>query len=187
MAGIPLHLSRSKYATTAVLNPASRARSILDRDITLAFIRAYPTPAQAGRISTARMAAFTDRTATAAAECPRPSWTACSRDLYGFRTSLTVRHRDMVDRQPVPATVSRCRTKSPSESDSDIAARVTVEIRLRAVTEVNDGAPVGEVAERYGVSRQTVTCVAQTLRGRRSGRVGRSVPPPTCQPRPDRP
>ncbi|WP_445160099.1 helix-turn-helix domain-containing protein [Mycobacterium sp. Dal123C01] len=42
------------------------------------------------------------------------------------------------------------------ESDSDIAARVTVEIRLRAVTEVNDGAPVGEVAERYGVSRQTV-------------------------------
>jgi hypothetical protein len=35
------------------------------------------------------------------------------------------------------------------ESDSDVAARVTVEIRLRAVTEVNDGAPVGEVAERY--------------------------------------
>lgn len=47
--------------------------------------------------------------------------------------------------------------QEPSESDSDIAARVTVEIRLRAVTEVNDGAPVGEVAERYGVSRQTVT------------------------------
>lgn len=44
-----------------------------------------------------------------------------------------------------------------SESDSDIAARVTIEIRLRAVTEVNEGAPVGEVAERYGVSRQTVT------------------------------
>lgn len=46
--------------------------------------------------------------------------------------------------------------KAP-ESDSDVAARVTVEIRLRAVTEVNDGAPVGEVAERYGVTRQTVT------------------------------
>ncbi|CAN5817687.1 IS481 family transposase [soil metagenome] len=43
------------------------------------------------------------------------------------------------------------------ESDADVAARVTVEIRLRAVTEVNDGAPVGEVAERYGVTRQTVT------------------------------
>jgi transposase InsO family protein len=43
------------------------------------------------------------------------------------------------------------------ESDSDVAARVTIEIRLRAVTEVNDGAPVGEVAERYGVSRQTIT------------------------------
>jgi transposase InsO family protein len=43
------------------------------------------------------------------------------------------------------------------ESDSDVAARVTVEIRLRAVTEVNDGVPVGEVAERYGVSRQTIT------------------------------
>lgn len=43
------------------------------------------------------------------------------------------------------------------ESDSDVAARVTVEIRLRAVTEVNDGVPVCEVAERYGVTRQTVT------------------------------
>lgn len=43
------------------------------------------------------------------------------------------------------------------ESDSDVAARVTVEIRLRAVTEVNDGVPVSEVAERYGVTRQTVT------------------------------
>ena len=29
------------------------------------------------------------------------------RDLYGFRTSLTVRHRDMVDTQPMSATVSR--------------------------------------------------------------------------------
>ena len=63
---------------------------------------------------------------------------------------------------PVPqmnhaATVSRCLIQSFLESDSDSAARVTVEIRLRAVTEVNDGAPVGEVAERYGVTRQTVT------------------------------
>jgi transposase InsO family protein len=32
-----------------------------------------------------------------------------------------------------------------------------VEVRLRAVSEVIDGAPVGEVAERFGVSRQTVT------------------------------
>jgi transposase InsO family protein len=44
-----------------------------------------------------------------------------------------------------------------SESDSDAASRVTVEVRLRAVTEVIDGSPVGEVAERYGLSRQTVT------------------------------
>ncbi|MGB0436049.1 MAG: IS110 family transposase [Mycobacterium sp.] len=35
--------------------------SSLDRDITLAFIRTYPTPAQAGRISAARMGAFTSR------------------------------------------------------------------------------------------------------------------------------
>jgi transposase len=35
--------------------------SSLDRDITLAFIRTYPTPAQAGRITTARMDAFTTR------------------------------------------------------------------------------------------------------------------------------
>ena len=35
--------------------------SSLDRDITLAFIRSYPTPAQAGRVSTARMGAFTSR------------------------------------------------------------------------------------------------------------------------------
>ncbi|WP_261380039.1 helix-turn-helix domain-containing protein [Rhodococcus rhodochrous] len=43
------------------------------------------------------------------------------------------------------------------ESDSVIASRVTVEIRLRAVTEVLGGAPVAEVAERFGVSRQTIT------------------------------
>ncbi len=43
------------------------------------------------------------------------------------------------------------------ESDADVEARVTVEIRLRAVTKVIDGTPVGEVAERYGVTRQTVT------------------------------
>lgn len=35
--------------------------SSLDRDITLAFIRTYPTPAQAGRINAARMDAFTSR------------------------------------------------------------------------------------------------------------------------------
>ncbi|MDV2474333.1 IS481 family transposase [Rhodococcus zopfii] len=34
---------------------------------------------------------------------------------------------------------------------------MTVEIRLRAVTEVLDGAPVVEVAEHFGVSRQTIT------------------------------
>lgn len=35
--------------------------SSLDRDITLQFIRSYPTPAQAGRINAARMGAFTSR------------------------------------------------------------------------------------------------------------------------------
>ncbi|MBZ4510955.1 IS110 family transposase [Mycobacterium avium subsp. hominissuis] len=35
--------------------------SSLDRDITLAFVRTYPTPAQAGRITAARMGAFTGR------------------------------------------------------------------------------------------------------------------------------
>ena len=44
-----------------------------------------------------------------------------------------------------------------AESDSEVASRVTVEVRLRAVSEVIDGAPVGEVADRFGVSRQTVT------------------------------
>ncbi|MDV7136785.1 helix-turn-helix domain-containing protein [Williamsia muralis] len=34
---------------------------------------------------------------------------------------------------------------------------VTLEVRLRAVLEVVDGAPVVEVAERYGVTRQTIT------------------------------
>lgn len=62
----------------------------------------------------------------------------------------------MVDRQPVPATVSRCRTQSFLSQILRLP-RVTVGIRLRAVTEVNDGAPVGEVAERYGVTRQTIT------------------------------
>ncbi len=36
-------------------------------------------------------------------------------------------------------------------------ARVTLEVRLRAVLEVTDGARVIDVADRYGVSRQTVT------------------------------
>ena len=45
----------------------------------------------------------------------------------------------------------------PLESDSALAARVSVEIRLRAVTEVRDGGPVVAVAERFGVTRETVT------------------------------
>lgn len=40
------------------------------------------------------------------------SETVAPTDVYGFRTSLTVRHRGIVDRQPVPVTVSRYRTKS---------------------------------------------------------------------------
>lgn len=43
------------------------------------------------------------------------------------------------------------------ESDADLAARVTLQVRLRAVLEVVDGVPVVEVAERYGVARQTIT------------------------------
>ncbi|MGQ3200585.1 IS481 family transposase, partial [Microbacterium aurantiacum] len=45
----------------------------------------------------------------------------------------------------------------PTESDAELAARVTVEIRLRAVTAVGDGAAVVDVAEQFGVTRQTVT------------------------------
>ena len=41
-------------------------------------------------------------------------------------------------------------------------------MRLRAVIEVNDGAPVGEVAERYGVTRQTVTA---WCKGYKAGRL----------------
>jgi len=62
-------------------------------------------------------------------------------DLYGFRTSLTVCHRDTVDGKPMPATVSRCLPQSSLSQIPMFAARVTVEIRLRPVTEVNDGAP----------------------------------------------
>jgi transposase InsO family protein len=43
------------------------------------------------------------------------------------------------------------------ESEAETAVRVSVEVRLRAVSEVIDGAPVVDVAERFGVSRQTVT------------------------------
>ncbi len=43
------------------------------------------------------------------------------------------------------------------ESDSGIAERISVELRLRAVTEVLGRAPVVEVAERFGITRQTVT------------------------------
>ena len=45
----------------------------------------------------------------------------------------------------------------PTESDGELAARVTVEIRLRAVAAVKDGAAVVDVAEQFGVTRQTVT------------------------------
>jgi transposase-like protein len=45
----------------------------------------------------------------------------------------------------------------PTESDAELAARVTVEIRLRAVAAVRDGAAVVDVAEQFGVTRQTVT------------------------------
>jgi transposase-like protein len=44
-----------------------------------------------------------------------------------------------------------------TQSDAELAARVTVEIRLRAVAAVGDGAPVVDVAEQFGVTRQTVT------------------------------
>lgn len=44
-----------------------------------------------------------------------------------------------------------------TESDAELAARVTVEIRLRAVAAVKDGAAVVDVAEQFGVTRQTVT------------------------------
>jgi len=43
------------------------------------------------------------------------------------------------------------------ESDAALAARVAVEIRLRAVSAVRDGAAVVDVAEQFGVTRQTVT------------------------------
>jgi Transposase len=53
--------------------------SELDRDISLEFIRAYPTPDQARRIKTARMAAFCDGSTTAAAPTRRCWWTGSSR------------------------------------------------------------------------------------------------------------
>ncbi|MBY4275455.1 helix-turn-helix domain-containing protein [Rhodococcus fascians] len=45
----------------------------------------------------------------------------------------------------------------PLESDANIAKRLTVQVRLRAITKVDDGSPVSDVAERFGVSGQTVT------------------------------
>ena len=45
----------------------------------------------------------------------------------------------------------------PPESDVAVASRVSVEIRMRAVPEVHDVAPIVDVAERFGVSGQTVT------------------------------
>ena len=44
-----------------------------------------------------------------------------------------------------------------SESEVEVAARVSVEVRLRAVLAVRDGARVVDVAEQFGISRQTVT------------------------------
>lgn len=44
-----------------------------------------------------------------------------------------------------------------TESGVELVAQVTVEIRLRAVAAVGDGAAVVDVAEQFGVTRQTVT------------------------------
>ncbi|NYJ19528.1 transposase InsO family protein [Leifsonia psychrotolerans] len=43
------------------------------------------------------------------------------------------------------------------ESVAEIAARVSVEIKFRAVTAVREGSRIVDVAEQFGVSRQTVT------------------------------
>lgn len=45
----------------------------------------------------------------------------------------------------------------PREPETDRTTRVTVEVRLRAVTEAINGSPIVDVAERFGVCRQTVT------------------------------
>lgn len=44
----------------------------------------------------------------------------------------------------------------PTETDAVLAARVTVEVRLRAVSAVREGAAVVDVAEQFGVTRQTI-------------------------------
>jgi transposase InsO family protein len=46
---------------------------------------------------------------------------------------------------------------SEDESVAQITARVSVEIKLRAVTAVREGGRVVDVAEQFGVSRQTIT------------------------------
>ena len=56
--------------------------SSLDRDITLAFIRTYPTPAQAGRITRRGWAHSPGVTATAAARSPRTSSNGCGRTCF---------------------------------------------------------------------------------------------------------
>lgn len=64
-------------------------------------------------------------------------------------------------RYPVLRAIDDCRVSQRHdksvESDDELAARVTVEIRMRAIAAVRDGAAVTDIAEQYGVTRQTVT------------------------------
>ena len=69
----------------------------------------------------------------------------------------------------------------PLESDSAVAARVSVEIRLRAVIEVRDGAPVVDVAELFGVTRDGHH-MAQTIRNRRPRRIVQPLAPTPFEP-----
>lgn len=68
---------------------------------------------------------------------------------------MTVRRRDIIDASS--ARTSLGFVPNEDESVAEIAARVSVEIKFRAVTAVREGGRIVDVAEQFGVSRQTVT------------------------------
>jgi hypothetical protein len=68
--------------------------SSLDRDITLAFLRDYPTPAHAGRVGPARMAAFCARHGYSGRTRPAARRAATDEDTIDLIRRLAVHYPD---------------------------------------------------------------------------------------------
>lgn len=63
---------------------------------------------------------------------------------------------DSCSRHILDSCDSLIHSMTVDEAGSSAQRKWLIEHRLRAVLEIRNGAPMGEVAERYGTSRQSV-------------------------------